>query len=153
MLRKWEVDDDDHTAGCYGARPRMGSRGPSIMRVQRLILGLSIAAVLQSPVSGTPLTITIVDCGKWLKARDAHDASRTILETYVNGVIDGMTLGSDISIRGIGYVKYSDDQIFYWLDNYCKTNPLQIIAPGLEKFANEATNNAYAKQRINELNK
>jgi hypothetical protein len=115
------------------------------MRVQRLILCLSIAAILQSPVSAAQLTISIVDCGEWLKAREAHDASLTTLKTYVNGLIDGMSLGSDISIRGIGYEKYTDDQIFYWLDNYCKANPLQAIAFGLEKFANEVTNNAYGK--------
>jgi hypothetical protein len=115
------------------------------MRLQRLILGLSIAAILQSPVSAQQVVIAMTDCGKWLKAREAHDGSRVIIESYVNGMIDGMSLGSSVSIRGTGYEKYSSDQIFYWLDNYCRSNPLQQVAFGLGKFASEVTNNAYGK--------
>ena len=73
-----------------------------------------------------------VDCGLWAKGRNA-DAS--ILEGYVLGLLNGMTLESGFNFWKKPY-SISSEQSFLWLDKYCRENPLSSTITGIRKLFN-----------------
>ena len=89
----------------------------------------------------------VVDCGSWLTARK-EDRSKTI-ESYLLGLVDGMALGSMKDIRsGLNGISVNREQLFFWMDEWCKKNPLKGATEGTFAFADERTGGAY-RERFN----
>ena len=89
-------------------------------------------------------TITVrgsIDCGDWLKAREVQQSS--LYETYVIGVVNGMAIGRLIDLWNFEGISVSDNQVFYWLDNYCKRKPLKDVNSALFDFADERTDGVW----------
>jgi len=89
-------------------------------------------------------TITLrgsIDCGDWLKAREVQQSSP--YEAYVIGVVNGMAIGRLIDLWNFEGNSTSGNQVFYWLDNYCKKNPLKNVNSALFEFADERTDGAW----------
>ena len=86
-----------------------------------------------------------VDCGLWLTARK-EDRSKTI-ESYVLGLVDGMALGSMKDIRsGLNGISVNREQLFFWMDEWCRKNPLKGASHGAFVFADERTGGAYGNR-------
>ncbi len=102
-----------------------------------LVMTLSgIANAQNIPVQGS------VDCGMWLDARDKKIA--LALENFSVGLVNGLALGTGVDIwGGKGYI-VSQSQLHYWMDQYCKKNPVSGILQGTYAFADEMTNGKFS---------
>jgi hypothetical protein len=80
------------------------------------------------------------DCGQWLQFRQAKQSE--MHEAYVVGLINGMSMGSGVSIWS-KTGEPTKEQLFYWLDEYCRTNPLKDTSEAVAAFANQVTHDAY----------
>ena len=70
------------------------------------------------------------DCGQWIKARNAERAGN--FEHFVLGFLNGMALTTDKEFWAPrGGPKVSREAVYLWMDNYCRTNPLNAIATGV----------------------
>jgi hypothetical protein len=84
-----------------------------------------------------------VNRGIWLEARTQRTAIN--LEGFVQGLLNGMSLGSNIEFWEVGGNRVSSAQVFLWMDNYCRTNPLSNAYNGAVALMNERTNGAWSR--------
>ena len=89
-------------------------------------------------------TAAILDCGDWLDAR--KNAVSTTYEHYIIGLVDGLALGRAIDIWRPNNVRISRAQFYYWMDEYCKKNPLSNATTGSFRFADEVTSGEFTKK-------
>lgn len=75
------------------------------------------------------------DCGYWMRARQQNRA--IALENYVLGYLDGASVGYDREFWGADGRIISREAVYSWMDNYCRSNPLNLIIPGLWKLFEE----------------
>ncbi len=76
-----------------------------------------------------------LDCGLWMRARQQNKAN--VFESYVLGFLDGISAGEDREFwRGNGQI-ISRDSVYLWIDNYCRSNPLSQVVPGVFKLFRE----------------
>ncbi len=78
-----------------------------------------------------------VDCGTWVSARSGKTASN--LEHYLQGLLNGMAIGSGIEFWTAGGVAITAEQAFLWTDNYCRSTPLSTITIGATVLFKERT--------------
>ena len=111
---------------------------------------LLVIAVLLSftvPAGAQPVRFhTGHDCGQWLEQREQWTESITdehgnllrksfVLEQRLTSLIDGLVMASAINFwNGI-----TPDQVHYWMDNYCRENPLRGVLNGTWKLFQERT--------------
>src|SRR5262245_29304763 len=91
------------------------------------------SAALAFAISGASAQVNVVgevDCGKWIKART--EKASIVLEGFIQGLLNGMALGSGIEFWDAGGVPISPHQVFLWMDNYCRTKPLSDAYDGAE---------------------
>jgi hypothetical protein len=92
----------------------------------RLILALAL--VLTTPLSVQSQTVFgMYDCGEWVN--QANNSKKGWLLGYMSGLNtlhDIEVLKPKNPLDNIN----SANQIFLWMDNYCKTNPLKTIGEG-----------------------
>ena len=75
------------------------------------------------------------DCGMWLKARSEGRAAA--LEHYLVGFLDGMVMGMIIEFWRIGDDTISRDQVFFWMDKFCRDKPLGKVSWGAWRLFGE----------------
>ena len=85
-----------------------------------------------------------VDCGMWIDARSKNNA--VALESFTVGLVNGLSIGSVLNIWSAKGVAVSQSQLNFWMDEYCKKNPLSGIFQGANVFADEMTNGKFSKQ-------
>ena len=107
----------------------------------RIVLSIAFwATSLSADAGGTYWLMWSPDCGQWLQYRQAGHSE--VHEAYVVGLINGMSMGSGVSIWSeMG--EPTKEQAFYWLDEYCRTNPLELTSQAVAAFANQVTHDAY----------
>jgi hypothetical protein len=104
-------------------------------------------AILAISVSLTKSDAQVViegqlDCGMWVEARTEGRAP--YLEHYLVGLLNGMAYGTNIEFWYAGGVLVSQEQVFLWMDNYCRREPLSHVITGATVLMNERTGNAWA---------
>lgn len=64
-------------------------------------------------------------CGKWVEGRSNPGSYRNIgVISWLGGYISGMA-----SMSGVDILKDRDaDSVFLWVDNYCRSNPLENLS-------------------------
>jgi hypothetical protein len=110
----------------------------------RSLIALAVA-VLAISVSRADAGVVIegqVDCGLWVKARTGGSAG--YLEHYLIGLLNGMVMGTGIEFWRAGGVPVSREQVFLWMDNYCRSEPLSYVTGGAVLLMDERTGNAWA---------
>lgn len=85
-----------------------------------------------------------LDCGRWLEARKNSNSKH--FEHYLLGFVNGLALGRMVDIWNAKGTTISNEQLYYWMDNYCNKNPLNSAITGSFDFANEMTNGEYNKK-------
>jgi hypothetical protein len=76
------------------------------------------------------------DCGEWFQ----HSSSRAWLAGYLSG-INGSGFYSD----GTDFIEgVSGAQVFLWMDNFCKANPLNTVPQG----ANQLIRELYTRAKV-----
>ncbi len=79
------------------------------------------------------------DCGEWFQ----QQFSKSWLAGYLSG-INGSGFYSD----GTDFIEgVSGAQTFLWMDNYCKTNPLNTVSQGANQLIRELYTKAKKKPR------
>lgn len=82
------------------------------------------------------------DCGQWLDVRTNSQKKTLSLarQLWVLGYLSGLAIGKnkEFFLSGNGL---SNEQIMFWLDNYCRENPLQHTFQGAIKLFRERTGN------------
>ena len=78
------------------------------------------------------------DCGEWLSARAKDAPYPWMLQKFLDGFLSGMALGyrEEFWASGNGI---TSDQVFYWMDKYCRENPLNYITKGAIQLFRERT--------------
>lgn len=110
-------------------------------------MSLSILLSLPLLVSFQPRTsaqITAeggVDCATWVMGRKENRA--VVLESFLIGVLNGMSMGSRIEFWSTGGNELKREQVFLWMDNYCQRSPLKGLYAGAIEMINERTNDAW----------
>jgi len=113
-------------------------------KINTAIKASASCILISLPIELTADTISVrspIDCGDWKQSRSAQTSSAH--EAYVIGTVNGMAIGRLIDLWNYREVRVSTTQVFYWLDNYCTTNPLKSVITGLDEFANERTQGAW----------
>lgn len=99
------------------------------MKIYKKII-VSILFGLLACVGSAPVMAQVVfgnkDCGEWI--RSPTDTKRQWLVGYMSGLSAMYMLNGrkDMPLDKIN----SADQIFLWMDNYCKNNPLNKVHLG-----------------------
>ena len=91
----------------------------------KLIAAL-IVMTLSSPVFAYK-AIGTVDCGKWVSRND-KDLTSLRTEAWLTGFMTGLNASDEQDRDSLR--KVSAQQIFLWMDNYCKANPLKDVIDG-----------------------
>lgn len=99
-----------------------------------LALFLALLLLGSSPVSAVFLQAP-VDCGRWAKDRKLDKAD--ILEAFVIGYLNGLSLGHGEEFWNAGHAPISRDAVFLWLDKYCDMNPLNYLSDGVDELFNQ----------------
>ena len=74
-------------------------------------------------------------CADWSNAKsEAYTVG--VARGWLVGMINGLALGSDNDFWSTGS-GLEPDQIFYWTDQYCNSNPLGSVVPGIYKLMAE----------------
>lgn len=89
----------------------------------KLLTALLITLMLSTPTFATGIvTFGQPDCGGWIK--EPNNARKA----WVLGFVSGLN-SDDIFKNALDKIN-SAEQIFLWMDNYCKANPLQRVGRG-----------------------
>jgi len=103
----------------------------------KLLLAALVAMAVSSPVSAA-YVIGSADCGQWVN-RNGGKIPPTweglITERWLTGFLSGLNQGDSQNRNSLK--KVSAEQIFLWMDNYCKANPLKNVAYGAEDLMDE----------------
>jgi hypothetical protein len=110
--------------------------------VKRIVLSIAFWATALSAHAegGNYWLMWSPDCAQWLQYRQTKQSE--MHEAYVVGLINGMSMGSGVSIWS-ETGKPTKEQLFYWLDEYCRNNPLKDTSEAAAAFANQVTHDAY----------
>lgn len=71
------------------------------------------------------------DCGKWVNAPDL--ISKAWLAGYVSGINYATATNTTDPLGKVSSI----DQIFLWMDNYCRSNPLKSVQNGAAALYSE----------------
>jgi hypothetical protein len=86
----------------------------------------------------------VPDCGTWVQARAAGKAP--VQEAYLLGLLNGAAIGSQLEFWLSGGIPVNRQQVYLWMDNYCRNSPLSNIVSGAGELMNERTKGASAER-------
>ena len=111
-------------------------------RMKRFAIAAVVMMALGGPAAAQDAVTlkTNVDCGEWLQARGSNQYH---VEWHLLGFIDGIVLGALFDFWNWGGIPLNVDRVYYWMDNYCRDNPLSNTRVGAIRLFNEHTNNAF----------
>ena len=95
------------------------------------LIFITILIFSSTSLKAEAVIIGSVDCGLWLKARE--ESTSLILEAAAQGFLNGYATGT---MQNIWFTptKITPTQAFYYVDNYCKKNPLSDMNTGLMRL-------------------
>jgi hypothetical protein len=106
--------------------------GPS--RVKRTIV-LAIVFALGATYSLTTDATTIAgtpSCGDWVSATQENQSSIRVDRSWLLGFLSGLAVGQKKD-----FIRTDNKSMFLWVDNYCRSNPLNNLADAGDSLANE----------------
>jgi hypothetical protein len=105
-------------------------------KMKTKLLTALIAIAISNPASAV-ISIGAPDCGEWLKDTGARgEMNKSWLLGFVSGLnLDGRNENQN-PLRKISSAK----QIYVWMDNYCRKNPLKTLHDGGQDLIIELDN-------------
>jgi hypothetical protein len=103
-----------------------------------ILAALSIQASAQGPGSKLIFGQGMNSCGGWTQARQSRSVSGGLSAQWVAGYLSGMNVQStsldpqDDPLLGTDF-----DGLMAWIDNYCRSHPLEAIAVAAGKLMDE----------------
>jgi hypothetical protein len=97
------------------------------MKTKLLIAALAIT--LSSQTYAQKTTFGGANCGQWIKQLIEPDKS------WLLGFLSGINVAAATN-NALDKIK-SPQQIYLWMDNYCKANPLSTVTDGAYTLMNE----------------
>lgn len=82
------------------------------------------------------------DCGLWVTARSEQRSIN--MENYVVGTLNGLAIAHEVEFWRATGTPVSQAAIFLWLDNYCRTNPLESLTIGIISLYEERSGSRLA---------
>lgn len=81
-------------------------------------------------------TIGVIDCGTWIKDRKSRQSA--LAEIWVSGLLTGLNIMRVAQGRAdfLSSIK-STEQLYLWIDNHCRNNPMNDLAIAGLTLANE----------------
>ena len=103
------------------------------------VVSLCIAAAVTKPASAAEIWIEDTwTCADWAE----RVKGTSPLEHHLVGVLNGMSMGANLNLWGLP-TKVEREQLFYWMDQYCDKNPLNLILQGAAGFEIERQGDAW----------
>ncbi len=110
--------------------------------MSRIVIAILIAvAWLDGHAQSSPnenregVMIISFNCGDWVTQRQEGPAQSIKLRGYVVGYINGLAIGRAAELWRANGDVLSQDQVFLWIDNWCKENPLETLDRAIFQFA------------------
>jgi hypothetical protein len=104
------------------------------------VVSLCVTAAVTQPASAAEIsTVDAWTCADWAKRAEGISP----LEHHLTGLINGMSVGANLNLWGLP-TKIEREQLFYWMDQYCAKNPLNLVIQGAGSFAIERQGTAWA---------
>jgi hypothetical protein len=100
--------------------------------LKAVLLVFTAAAILGSSQTAHAFaTIGVIDCGTWVKQRQGKNQEATLSQIWLNGLLTGLNIMGAAQGRKdfLSSIK-STEQLYLWLDNYCRNNPMNDLALG-----------------------
>ena len=108
----------------------------SLFKMKKLVLLLFLVVTFTSS-QAQKMMLGPPDCGEWFQ----QPSSKAWLAGYLSG-INGSSFYSD----GTDFIEaVSGAQVFLWMDNYCKANPLKTVPEGANQLIRELYTKANKK--------
>jgi hypothetical protein len=109
----------------------------------RFILVLTLWATFQTAASAVTINAGST-CTEWSKTRQApYSIYEGYNEGFIVGTLNGMSIASGVSLWINQQIPISRDQVYSWMDDYCRKNPLSVLPEAIGVFANQISHNAY----------
>jgi hypothetical protein len=89
-----------------------------------------IAMTVSSPVLATT-SFGSMDCGQWVK-NQSNNSPNIQSKAWLLGYLSGLN-AVEFSENALDKIN-STEQIFLWMDNYCKKNPLERVPKGAQQL-------------------
>jgi hypothetical protein len=96
--------------------------------MKRLLLTVLLATTLSNQ-TWSATAIGVIDCGQWVQDQ-SKTQQRISDRSWLIGFLSGLNQ-NDFYKNAFDKVS-SAQQVYLWMDNYCKANPLQNVADGGE---------------------
>lgn len=105
--------------------------------IQILLITMAIGFTANS-YAETVAILGVPSCGQWVAGRtkDSQHIKGELYKSWLMGYISGLSMELNATILKVDVLKDTDaESLFLWMDNYCKTNPLNTLSDGeLELF-------------------
>jgi hypothetical protein len=102
-------------------------------------IGLAIGFAVPIPVSGqTFMGAGVVSCGEWLNIRSTggNQANAFQASAWIDGFLSGVNAGIPGNSDFLAS-KPSSIALYAWVDNYCRSHPLDPLRTAALALANE----------------
>jgi hypothetical protein len=113
-------------------------------RDKRLAYVALAVAALSIQASAQPMGSKLVfgqgmnSCGGWTQARQSRSASAGLSAQWVAGYLSGLNVEStSLDPRDDPLLGTDFDGLMAWIDNYCRSHPLESIAIAADKLMDE----------------
>ena len=118
-------------------------------RLRSLTIAIAVAMATTSSSSAEGIYVEgLLDCGRWLDGRKQN--ASIAIEHYLVGLLNGLSLSSGVEFWRAGGVSIGREQVYYWMDNFCRADPLSTVVRGSIELINQRTVGAYANARQTE---
>ncbi|QKK31870.1 hypothetical protein FE844_020800 [Rhizobium indicum] len=115
--------------------------------MKRYFLAVLVLTCLSSPTASRTGGITTegtLNCAQWAEARKVRASN--VYEAYLQGLLNGLSLGSGTEFWSAEGKDLKREQVFYWMDVYCEAHPLSEVITGAVVLMNENTGNTYSQR-------
>ena len=108
------------------------------LRLMLVVYAIGFPAGSNAATTAVASTVTTIEepaCGKWVKERtdDKNSWAALINENWLLGYLSGLASANNSSFLR----DTNSDRIDFWMDSYCKSNPLDNISEGAKKLTKE----------------
>jgi|APGre2960657404_1045060.scaffolds.fasta_scaffold45053_2 hypothetical protein len=99
--------------------------------MKKKLTALLLCFLCQAAFAQAPDIRAAPDCGSWLKPENA--TKELINMSWLSGYLSGLNVGFSLDLRRKPFNYFegvTPGQIYLWMDNYCRANPLSGVIAG-----------------------